>query len=70
MDLDNWEAVFKEFHTTKTEGSGLGLPISKRIVEAHGGRIYFDPDYTSGAAVVVEWPVKPPKDAGRGAHNA
>lgn len=70
VDPDNWEAVFKEFHTTKTEGSGLGLPISKRIVEAHGGRIYFDTDYTSGAAVVVEWPVKQPKKVERGVENA
>jgi signal transduction histidine kinase len=55
------ENAFKEFHTTKSEGSGLGLPISKRIVEAHDGKIYFDMNVKSGAAVVVEWPFQPPK---------
>jgi len=54
------ERVFKEFHTTKADGSGLGLPISKRILEAHGGRIYFDLTASKGAAVVAEWPKQPP----------
>jgi signal transduction histidine kinase len=31
--------VFNAFFTTKTKGTGLGMPISKRIVEAHGGQM-------------------------------
>ena len=33
------ERVFEAFFTTKPKGTGLGMPIAQRIVEAHGGRI-------------------------------
>ncbi|MBI2708962.1 MAG: ATP-binding cassette domain-containing protein [Actinobacteria bacterium] len=40
-------------------GAGLGLPIARGIVEAHGGRIRFEPSET-GACVAVTLPIEPP----------
>lgn len=53
--------IFDPFFTTKTKGTGLGMAISRRIIDAHDGRIYVGgedlrPPNASGAIIVIELP--------------
>jgi signal transduction histidine kinase len=52
------EKVFQPFFTTKEEGSGLGLSITTRIVEEHGGRVEIKSEEGEGATFVITLPVK------------
>lgn len=49
--------VFHAFFTTKTKGTGLGMAIARRIVEAHGGDISIG-DNNPGARFVINLPVR------------
>jgi two-component system sensor kinase FixL len=51
------EKIFTPFFTTKSRGSGLGLPTAKRIIEAHNGEIAIDCPPAGGTAVVVRLPM-------------
>jgi two-component system sensor kinase FixL len=50
------QRIFEPFFTTKTKGTGLGMAIAKRIVEAHGGRIEVGNHTGPGAEIVVTLP--------------
>jgi len=51
------EQLFEPFWSTTDVGLGLGLPLCRTIVEAHGGTIRAEPGRRGGAAFVVELPV-------------
>ncbi|MCA9218283.1 MAG: PAS domain S-box protein, partial [Planctomycetales bacterium] len=48
--------VFDAFFTTKSNGMGIGLAISKSIIEDHGGRLAFDPEATTGTSFHIDLP--------------
>ncbi len=57
------ENIFRPFYTTKHQGTGLGLTISRRIVEQHHGTISLESGDPSGTTCSVSLPVEPVKIA-------
>ncbi|AMV31809.1 Sensor protein FixL [Pirellula sp. SH-Sr6A] len=62
LDDEQKRRIFEPFYTTKTKGTGLGMAICNRLVEAHAGKIYVGnnehrhPD-AHGAVIVMELPM-------------
>mgnify|MGYP005858049973 FL=1 len=59
MDREALENVFVPFYTKKSKGTGLGMVIAKKIVEAHAGKITIDSRVGQGTQVTVELPARP-----------
>lgn len=53
------EDIWSPFFSSKESGTGLGLALTKKIVEAHGGRIELESP-KQGAAFLVTLPIRPP----------
>jgi hypothetical protein len=51
------DRIFDAFMTTKEKGMGIGLAVSRSIVEAHGGRLWAENDKTGGAILNVTLPL-------------
>ena len=58
------EKIFQPFFTTKGKGTGLGLAVSKRIVEEHGGSIEVANQVSGGVSFTITLPVKPEDKGG------
>jgi PAS domain S-box-containing protein len=58
LDPKDVERMFDPFFTTKAEGMGLGLSISRRIIEDHGGRMWATPNEPRGAVVQFTLPTE------------
>jgi len=54
---ENREKVFAQFFSTKTTGFGLGLAITKKIVEDHGGRIQLISSDAPGTVIAIDLPL-------------
>ena len=63
IPAEHRDAVFEPFWTTRREGLGLGLAISRSIVQAHDGRIAVAPNLDRGVTFRVELPAASERDA-------
>ncbi len=57
VPADDREKVFTPFYSTKATGFGLGLAITKKIAEDHGGRVFIGDGAATGTVLVMELPV-------------
>ncbi len=56
------EKVFEPFFSTKSHGMGMGLAISRTIIESHGGRLWAEDNQPSGAIFIFTLPAKAKAD--------
>jgi signal transduction histidine kinase/purine-cytosine permease-like protein len=61
IPLENRGKLFKPLFSTKAYGVGLGLPLVKRIVEQHNGRIDVASQWEKGTTVTIWLPLAPPR---------
>ena len=58
IDPQQIETIFEAFHTTKPGGMGMGLAVSRSIIEGHGGRLWAEPNEPRGAIFKFTIPSK------------
>lgn len=58
VSQENLPKIFEPFFSTKQTGLGLGLPMTKRVIEEHGGKVEFISSYGNGSEVRLIIPFK------------
>jgi signal transduction histidine kinase/CheY-like chemotaxis protein len=58
FSIDEAERIFEAFFTTKPQGTGMGLSISRRIIASHGGHLWASPNTGRGATFQFTLPVE------------
>jgi signal transduction histidine kinase len=51
VDASLLKDMFKPFHTTKPAGIGMGLAVSRSLIEAHGGKLWAESNLDRGLSV-------------------
>lgn len=59
------DKVFEPFFSTKSNGMGMGLAISRTIIESHGGRLWAEDNHPSGATFIFTLPAEAKADHDR-----
>jgi signal transduction histidine kinase len=58
VSKENLPKLFDPFFSTKSKGLGLGLAMTKRVAEEHGGKVIFQSEEGKGSAITISLPVK------------
>jgi len=57
---DKLPKIFDVYYSSRPQGSGLGLPTAKKIVEAHKGTISVDSELGKGTSFTIQLPLRKP----------
>ncbi|MFI3156312.1 MAG: PAS domain S-box protein [Methylococcaceae bacterium] len=62
LDEDQQQKMLTPFYTTKTNGMGMGLSISRSLIEAHEGTLYFNSQFRKGTTFYFTLPIRRKSD--------
>lgn len=61
IPADAVDKIFQAYYSTKRGGTGLGLPMAKRIAEEHGGKLSVSTEQGKGSDFTLRLPIEPKK---------